>query len=453
MRSLFVKVFLSFWLTVVMVGITIQASDFMINREEGEWQTRVRTLLPSEARKSVEVLETSGKSALAEYLDDLDRRESVHAYFLDSEERPVVGGDPPPSIVEISKQAEEEAARAQQTAAVAEERRRRQERERSFKEGSKESGEDRIRRLRTRQEELEQKEKVLGKKVVAAELEALTKEKSEIERLEERDDKDRRLAEMRIRDAGESALAFNGRGELAAQLVYGRDRRYLMVLQFPPGTISGLWIFLSDTPLIRPLVIFLVGGLFCLWLTRHITQPLVRLRGAATSIADGRLETRVGRSLGRRRDEIARLGRDFDRMAEQIESLVTAQRRLLGDVSHELRSPLARLIVALSLLRKRPPEEATEYMDRIELEAGRLDKLIGQLLTLARIESGVDSSLRETFDLTNLVEEVAADADFEARSHDRGARVVTADSCSMFGMTELVRSAIENVVRNAIRHT
>jgi two-component system sensor histidine kinase CpxA len=140
-------------------------------------------------------------------------------------------------------------------------------------------------------------------------------------------------------------------------------------------------------------------------------------------------------------------------MAEQIEALVNAQRELLGDVSHELRSPLARLIVALGLLRQGPAQEAPEHLNRIGLEADRLDKLIGQLLTLTRIESGVESSQSETFDLTNLVQEVAADGDFEARAHGREVKVIHADACTMSGVPEMLRSAIENVVRNAIRYT
>jgi two-component system, OmpR family, sensor histidine kinase CpxA len=140
-------------------------------------------------------------------------------------------------------------------------------------------------------------------------------------------------------------------------------------------------------------------------------------------------------------------------LAEQIESLLTAQKNLLGDVSHELRSPLARLIVALSLLRQCPREEAPEYLNRIRLEVERLDKLIGQLLTLNRIDSAVDASLRVIFDLADLVHEVAADGDFEARAHNRSVKVLAADACMMPGVTELLRSAIENVVRNAVRHT
>src|SRR5207247_11353009 len=110
--------------------------------------------------------------------------------------------------------------------------------------------------------------------------------------------------------------------------------------------------------------------------------------------------------------------------------------------SEELGYPLSGLTVALGLLIKCASEEATEYLGRIGLEADRLDKLIGQLLTLTRIESGIESTQRETFDLTNLVQEVAADGDFEARAHGREVKVVHADSCTTFGVPEILRSAI-----------
>jgi two-component system sensor histidine kinase CpxA len=104
-------------------------------------------------------------------------------------------------------------------------------------------------------------------------------------------------------------------------------------------------------------------------------------------------------------------------------------------------------------LKQAQSEEAGEYQNRIGIEADRLDKLIGQLLTLTRIDSGVDANLRETFDLANLVQEVAADGDFEARVQNRAVRFSASDSCTMTGVAEMVRSAIENVVRNAVRHT
>ncbi len=201
------------------------------------------------------------------------------------------------------------------------------------------------------------------------------------------------------------------------------------------------------------LVYSIAGGIFCWFVSRHVTKPLHLLGEAAAGIAEGRLDTRVDPSLTRRRDEIADLARNFDRMAGRIETLITGQRRLLGDVSHELRSPLARLIVALTLVKQGRPEEAPENLERIGLEARRLDTLIGQLLALTRIDSGVDRGSPAPFDLTSLVQEVANDGDFEARARNRGVVVVEADACVVNGFEELLRSAVENVVRSAIRHT
>jgi signal transduction histidine kinase len=200
-------------------------------------------------------------------------------------------------------------------------------------------------------------------------------------------------------------------------------------------------------------VFTIAGGIFCYLVIRNLTKPLNQLGEAAASIAEGRIETRVDPSLKNRRDEIADLARNFDRMAERIDVLVTGQRRLLGDVSHELRSPLSRLTVALGLARQGPAEETAENLERIGVEAGRLDALIGQLLALTRIEAQVDRGPAARFDLTNLVQEVASDGDFEARASNRGVTMKRADACTVEGFEEMVRSAVENVARNAIRHT
>lgn len=205
---------------------------------------------------------------------------------------------------------------------------------------------------------------------------------------------------------------------------------------------------------VHDLSVFVVaGGIFCYFLSSYLMTPLHRLGEAAAHIAEGRLDTRVDPALRKRRDEIAVLARNFDCMAERIEALVMGQRRLLGDVSHELRSPLARLIVALGLVRQGPPEEAAENLDRIGLEARRLDTLIGQLLTLTRIDSGADRGAPARFDLIELVQEVASDGDFEARARNRRVVVTRADACAVEGFEEMLRSAVENVVRNAVRHT
>ncbi len=224
------------------------------------------------------------------------------------------------------------------------------------------------------------------------------------------------------------------------------------------GTQSVLRLTFHD------LFVFTVaGGIFCFLVIRYLTKPLNQLGEAAASIAEGRIDTRVNPSLKKRRDEIADLARHFDRMAERNEELINGQRRLLGDVSHELRSPLSRLIVALGLVKRSfvPQQgiaqssavEAAENLDRIGLEARRLDTLIGQLLALTRIDSGVDRGTPEPFDLTNLIQEVSNDSDFEARACNRRVLMESADPCMVNGFEELLRSAIENVARNAIRHT
>jgi two-component system sensor histidine kinase CpxA len=210
---------------------------------------------------------------------------------------------------------------------------------------------------------------------------------------------------------------------------------------------------------IHDLLLFTIaGGIFCFLVIRYLTKPLNQLGEAAASIAEGRLETRVDPALKKRRDEISGLASNFDRMAERIEALVTGQRRLLGDVSHELRSPLSRLSVALglvklSLAKQGIEREAAENLERIALEARRLDTMIGQLLALTRIDSGVDRGTPAPFDLTNLVQEVANDGNFEARACNRSVVIEHADACTVNGYEELLRSAIENVARNAIRHT
>ena len=161
------------------------------------------------------------------------------------------------------------------------------------------------------------------------------------------------------RTTAQGLSAVNVRLGIAVRQAIGPSgSKYSLAFQTSPSHLLPLSEAVGAHPYLRlgAITLFAVG--LCLALTLHITRPLGKLRQATSDIAKGRLKTRVKPELGRRRDEIARLGEDFDRMAEQIERLVTAQRNLLGDVSHELRSPLARLIVALSLLKQAQSEEA-----------------------------------------------------------------------------------------------
>ena len=163
------------------------------------------------------------------------------------------------------------------------------------------------------------------------------------------------------------------------------------------------------------LVIYLVvAGLICYLLAWRLTAPLRALRGAAQSLASGDLSARTGMGSSLKGDEIADLGRDFDRMAERIEGLMAAQKQLVRDISHELRSPLARLGVALELARKHAGSGAEPALERIEQETYRLNGMIGELLTLSLLEGGDKVAGYEQFDLSRLVSEIVDDCNFEA---------------------------------------
>jgi len=203
----------------------------------------------------------------------------------------------------------------------------------------------------------------------------------------------------------------------------------------------------------RALAMLVLGGIGCWLLARYIAAPVSRLRQATQRIAAGDLTARVDVKQRRRRDELEDLGRDFDRMAERLEALVGAQRRLLSDISHELRSPLARMNVALALMRQQITGDPDGMMARLELEASRLNQLIGDVLTLSRAESGEPVPASQRVDLGALATDVANDARFEAAPQSKEVRLTCRGDVAAMGAPELLRSAVDNVVRNAIRHT
>jgi two-component system sensor histidine kinase CpxA len=177
------------------------------------------------------------------------------------------------------------------------------------------------------------------------------------------------------------------------------------------------------------------------------------LRKVTQRLAGGDLSARVGEGLVHRKGDIVDLGRDVDRMAERIESLVGAHQRLIRDVSHELRSPLARLNVALELARQSTGPEHAAPFDRIERESDRLNELIGQLLMLTKLESDSSMKQRDCLDVASLIKEIAEDADFEAKSNERSVVVRVPDKLFLNANKELLWQALENLVRNAVRYT
>jgi two-component system sensor histidine kinase CpxA len=241
---------------------------------------------------------------------------------------------------------------------------------------------------------------------------------------------------------------FEGRTTWGKSVISAGNRRYVFVARLrQPGLRP------PQLPPSRIAVMILTAGLVCYLLALYLTSPVKKLQATVQAFAEGNLDARVAPGLGMRGDELADLGREFDRMADHISALISAQKRLLADISHELRSPLARLSVALELARKNSSPAAAPALNRIEREGERLNELVGQLLALTRLESGAERVPAEMVALEELVHQVVEDANFEARPLRKEVRIVQLEKCRIHGSDELLRSAVENVVRNAVRYT
>jgi signal transduction histidine kinase len=370
MPRLFYKIFLWFWLGIVVVSATLVASTVLTksrSAEDERWRQKYGPIVDLWAHREAEVLDHEGRSGLEKYMGSFVTDPGVHRYMFDAGGHEVLARGAPPRVLQIATLIDQSAAT-----------------------------------------------------------------------------EPRFFSEERI--IGEKSVGPSGHG-------------YVVVVTYPAPPIVPRSMFqflfgdLGREAIIRLMVVLAVAAFFCFWLARQITSPIDKLRLAARDIANERLGARVDKTVESRHDEIADLGRDFNRMAQRIDTLVTAQRRLLADVSHTLRSPLARLSVALGLAREGAKAETSEHLYRIELESDRLNKLIGHLLTMARVDSGIDLEQKKVFDLVLLMQEVGADGDYEARSRNCAVAFNPPPECMIDGAPEMLRGALENVVRNAVRHT
>ena len=220
------------------------------------------------------------------------------------------------------------------------------------------------------------------------------------------------------------------------------DGRYWFFFLLP-NSVIGMWF-------ITPEHLFFGGAaiLLCYWLALYLTSPLRSLQKAVERFGHGDL---TARTVSNRRDELGQLARAFNRMAERIETLLAAERRLLLDISHELRSPLARLGVAVELARTGDHPEAA--LDRIQKESDRLNSLVGQLLQVTRVEGDPSLLPHDPIRLDELVQQLVADANIEAEKHRVRLQFDPHDPLTVKGDAELLRRAVENVLRNAIRYT
>ena len=222
---------------------------------------------------------------------------------------------------------------------------------------------------------------------------------------------------------------------LASQMDYGPQDAHNTVL----GIVTHLGLLL------------VVSSVICYLLTRQLTGPILRLREASTQIADGQLQARVDSSVEHRGDEFGDLGRDFNAMAARIQDLLSSQRQLISDVSHEVRSPLARMNLALDLARRRLGNDPA--FDRMEIDLEKLNEMVGRLLTIAKLEGGAAPIERKPVELCRLVGEIVDDAQMEARERQCTIAFECSVDFTVSGDESLLRSAIENVIRNAVYYT
>jgi len=223
--------------------------------------------------------------------------------------------------------------------------------------------------------------------------------------------------------------------------------QYILIAELTPPALNErvpgdiLWTLKLGT---------IFSAFVCLLIAHYLTKPIERLRDATHELARGNLDIRAGENLGTRKDEIADLVRDFDIMAGELRNQIQSERNLLSGVSHELRSPIARMRLALTIARYANEPERNEMLNRIEQDTVQLDSMLERILTVARLESGQLQPHFTLIDLNDVIDDVLHDANFEAAAtgatityHGTGEIKVTGDA-------RLLHSAVENLVRNAM---
>jgi two-component system, OmpR family, sensor kinase len=234
--------------------------------------------------------------------------------------------------------------------------------------------------------------------------------------------------------------------QLTPHLIGPNNEEYRLLFARAPVTVLGILMW-PGTQVAVLSIALLAAALTSLLLARYLSSPIVRLQKASRALAAGALETRVGRPFDRRKDEVGTLARDFDKMAERLQALVTDKETLLRDVSHELRSPLARIRVALALAQRRADAAAQPDLSRIERETEKLDDLVGQVMTLTRLRTTTEPR-RDVVRLDSLVAEVVDDARFE--HPELTVEYSATGDVQLLGDPAGLESAVENVVRNAL---
>lgn len=248
-------------------------------------------------------------------------------------------------------------------------------------------------------------------------------------------------------ESGESNFRLGVTWTAATPVRYGpRQFYFVMVVRPMRGFLNGTFLL----PVLGRLILALiVAGIFCLILTRHIVAPVRALQAASLRLAGGDLSSRVLPAIAPRDDELADTARAFDQMADRIQHLVQKRQSLLADISHELRSPLTRVSVSLELMRR----GETDVLEKMQADLDQMNAMIGEILLLTRLEFEPSQVHSVEVDLALMLEDIARDAEFEAQDDGKRVSVSVQGPCSIRGDANLLRSCVENIVRNAVHYT
>jgi len=271
------------------------------------------------------------------------------------------------------------------------------------------------------------------------------------ERLMLKDDEIKKIA-GRILLEPPSEIEETGVENLIACVVTSETQRRYVIFSHIPAR-SRHQKFLIDRMTETMPIFLLVTAIFCYGLARYMVKPISELSEASRKFARGDLAARASKGAESRLDEIGELTVDFNDMADKIETLIRSQRRLFSDISHELRSPLARLQVTVELLQKKPDKNDQPMLQRIEKEISRMNSLIEEVLSYSRLETGNYDGDRQATKLADLMKKICNDADFEARARNCSVNLTLNASPTINCIASLIERAVENLLRNAVRYS
>ena len=253
---------------------------------------------------------------------------------------------------------------------------------------------------------------------------------------------------------GTNILTVKGESVVGCHFTSEKGNKYVAVIYVPkriPGQEEHYAVF-NKAKDVLPIFI-IICTILCYGLARYISKPIIELQTASRKFADGDFSQKITEQSKRRNDELGDLAKDFSNMAERIESGIKSQKRLFNDISHELRSPLARMQVSIELLQMKANDNEKPLIGRLEKDLNRMNALISELLQFSKLENKEIGRATEDIDLADCLKAICADAEFEGKTVHKGVTLMIKEDCSIKGVSALIERAFENVIRNGLRYT